>query len=140
MGQLCGQVGNMSIASVAVNGVIAGILGNSSSTPSSPRLLQYTDDTQPSSEPSNKGIGVLLILIASISWGAYGGVRKHFAPNAENVPFMVNQQLAQFVFALLVVLPQWNSIQTQFSMHKFIFVFFAGACMSRWHRPRLRCR
>jgi len=64
--------------------------------------------------------------VASIAWGAYGGVRKHFAPSAENVPFMVNQQLAQFVFALLVVLPQWNSIQTHFTMTKFLFVFFAG--------------
>jgi len=91
---------------------------------------QYTDDTyEPGGDSHgaiNKSLGVLLILVASIAWGAYGGVRKHFAPSAENVPFMVNQQLAQFVFALLVVLPQWNSIQTHFTMTKFLFVFFAG--------------
>ena len=94
--------------------------------------LQWNDDDNTLTPPDegegtiNKSIGILLILVASISWGAYGGVRKHFAPNAENVPFMVNQQLAQFLFAILVVLPQWNSIQTNFAMDKFLFVFFAG--------------
>jgi hypothetical protein len=110
-----------SLHSVSTSG--SSFVGSSNST----RQLQFPgDDASPVVEPSNKGIGVLLILVASISWGAYGGVRKHYAPNAENVPFMVNQQLAQLVFALLVVLPQWDHIQTQFSMEKFIFVFFAG--------------
>ena len=102
-----------------------------SSSSTSTAYSQYTDDNafDPGTESIgsiNKGLGVFLILVASVAWGAYGGVRKHFAPSAENVPFMVNQQLAQFVFALLVVLPQWNRIQTQFAMSKFLFVFFAG--------------
>ena len=93
--------------------------------------LQWNDDDNTLTPPDKVGgidrsTGILLILVASISWGAYGGVRKHFAPNAENVPFMVNQQLAQFLFAILVVLPQWNTIQTSFAMDKFLFVFFAG--------------
>ena len=93
--------------------------------------LQWNDDDNTLTPPDeagaiNRSTGILLILVAAISWGAYGGVRKHFAPNAENVPFMVNQQLAQFLFAILVVIPQWNSIQTNFAMDKFLFVFFAG--------------
>jgi hypothetical protein len=40
--------------------------------------------------------------------------------------FIVVQQIAQLVFTLVVVLPQWSLIQTNFHMDKFLFLFFAG--------------
>ena len=76
--------------------------------------------------PVTRDVGVFLVLLAAFLWGAYGGIRKHFAPRAHEMPFLVVQQLAQCAFTLVVVLPQWSLIQTTFATDKFLFLFFAG--------------
>ena len=56
----------------------------------------------------------------------YGRIRKHFVPRAHDISFVVVQQASQFLFTLVVILPQWSTIHTDYSVNKFLYVFFAG--------------
>lgn len=47
-------------------------------------------------------VGVVLILIASASFGLYVGLRKNFCVNMDNTTFLIANALAQFAFAVLL--------------------------------------
>ena len=76
--------------------------------------------------PVSRNIGIALVLVAAFSWGMYGGIRKHFAPKAHDISFIIVQQLAQFFVTLMIILPQWSTIETSYHFDKFCWVFFAG--------------
>lgn len=69
---------------------------------------------------------VLLLSMAAICFGFYGGIRKHMAPNIDSISFAVLYVTFQFLFSLLVYFCLGLPVDENVSTVKVIYVGIGG--------------